>query len=358
MNRLKKENRTASVKAEHKHSQGRTVFIAVAIVILTAFIGAAAYIVPAIRAKAPRRALIIVPENGSAQQLCDSIERRYGREFASRFMRATRLTGFQFSPQPGAYEIKSGESAMSAARKIAKGEQYVVTITLRNIRTIEELAGKTSATLRFKQQELIDALSDPDAMRVYGLTPSNALALFMAGKYEIPWDTSAEDFISSIGKNYLAFWNQKRRKQASALGLTPAETATIATIADEETGKDDEKGRVCRLYLNRLKKGMRLQADPTVKYAIGDFSIRRVLKNHLAVQSPYNTYRVSGLPPGPIRISNPSTIDAFLNSEPTADIYMCARPDFSGYHDFSSDFSEHQRNARRYQEKLNELEIR
>lgn len=134
--------------------------------------------------------------------------------------------------------------------------------------------------------------------------------------------------------------------------------AVIASIADEESSKADEKGRICRLYLNRLKKGMRLQADPTVKFALGDFSIKRVNKTHLAFGSPYNTYRTEGLPPGPIRISDPKTIDSFLGSAPTSDIYMCARADFSGYHDFTADYAEHQANARRYQEKLNQMKIK
>ena len=154
------------------------------------------------------------------------------------------------------------------------------------------------------------------------------------------------------------FWDKSRRSKAARLGLTPAEVATIASIVEEETAKTDEKPKVARLYLNRLQKGIKLQADPTVKFASGDFSLRRITGKHLAIESPYNTYKISGLPPGPIRVPASSTLDAVLNAPNHNYIYMCAKEDFSGYHNFASDYATHQANARRYQAELNRRGIR
>ncbi len=154
------------------------------------------------------------------------------------------------------------------------------------------------------------------------------------------------------------FWSKERRSKAASLGLTPSQVATIASIVEEETAKADEKPKVARLYLNRLKKGIKLQADPTVKFATGDFTLRRITGKHLAIESPYNTYKVNGLPPGPIRIPAAATIDAVLNAPKHDYIYMCAKEDFSGYHNFASDYATHMANARRYQAELNRRGIR
>lgn len=321
-------------------------------------IGAAATFLPVFLEKSPERAIIIVPEKASMSQLSDSLEKHTDSKFAKATLRASKMMMGAFHLRPGAYEITQGQSAFAAARVLGRGRQYIVELSLNNIRTLDELAEKTSRHLRFSKSELLEALADPATTKPYGLTPEDAMALFIADNYELYWNVNANDFIRKIGDRYERFWTGERRSQARALGLTPAQAATIASIADEESNKSDEKGRICRLYLNRLNKGMRLQADPTVKFAVGDFGIKRVNKNHLAVESPYNTYRNAGLPPGPIRISNPNTIDALLNSEPTTDIYMCARADFSGFHDFTADYGEHQANARRYQEKLNQLQIK
>ncbi len=343
--------------SDKKHQKRRNVSIVVVALALAVTGGILAYMLPVFTSKSPKEAIIIVPDEGSMEQLADSLERHTNKRFASLTMRMAGMMRSAFHLRPGAYRLSPGQSAFSAARLLGRGQQYIVNISLNNIRTREELAGKVSRHLRFSQRELLDALADPKTTEPYGLTPENAMALFIADNYEVYWNTSARDFIKKIGKRYSSFWNEKRRVQARDLGLSPVQAAVIASIADEETNKKDEKGRICRLYLNRYKKGMRLQADPTVKFAIGDFSIKRVNKTHLSFDSPYNTYRSSGLPPGPIRISNPATIDALLNSSPTSDIYMCARSDFSGYHDFTSSYSEHQANARRYQEKLNQMGI-
>ena len=342
----------------NKKKRRRIIAASIGAVIALCIITGGIILLPLATGKARGRALIIVPENAGLAQLSDSLRKHLGPDFASRTIRSARLMGGAFHLRPGAYEVKKGWSALTTARAIGRGRKYSVILALNNLRTPEQTARRIASKTSLDANVVLSMLNDPKTTAQYGLTPDNAMALFIADNYEVYWDISTEALLKKIGDRYTEFWNKERRRKAAALGLTPAQVATIASIADEETAKQDEKGRICRLYYNRLKKGMRLQADPTVKYAIGDFSIKRIGGAMLNSRSPYNTYRVKGLPPGPIRITSPATIDAFLDSSPTDDIYMCARSDLSGYHDFTSDYSEHQANARRYQEKLNELDIR
>ena len=346
------------VKPASKKSRSRRGWLIALAAVLVLIAAGAVYALPMLTKRAPSRAIIVVPDSADMDQLADTLTSRFGKDYSDATMRAARLMGSAFRLRPGAWEIKSGERAFSAARIIGRGRQYIVNLPLNNIRTADELAARVASRMRMTADELLDRLDDPATLAPYGLTPADAMALFIADNYELYWVTSPEDFIGKIGERYRRFWTPERVRKASALGLTPAQAATLASIVDEETNKADEKGRVGRLYLNRLAKGMRLQADPTVKFAVGDFGIKRVTKTHLDVASPYNTYRNAGLPPGPIRITDPRTVDAILDSQPTDEIYMCARADLSGYHDFTSSYDEHLSNARRYQEKLNEMQIK
>jgi UPF0755 protein len=181
--------------------------------------------------------------------------------------------------------------------------------------------------------------------------------VFIPNTYEIYWNTSPSQFLERMIREYRIFWNEKRLARARNIGLSPMEVMTLASIVDEETLKTEEEARIAGLYMNRLKQGMRLQADPTVKFASGDMTITRVLKKHLAIESPYNTYRHGGLPPGPIVIPSVSAIDAVLNYERHRYLYMCAREDFSGFHNFANTLSQHNKNARSYQNALNRRKI-
>lgn len=178
-------------------------------------------------------------------------------------------------------------------------------------------------------------------------------AAFLPDSYEFYWSDPATKVVSKLVDVRNQFWTDERRQKAKTLGLTPVEVATVASIIEEETAKKDEKPKVARLYLNRIAKGMPLQADPTVKFAVGDFSLRRIKGEHLKADSPYNTYRSRGLPPGPIRIPERTAIDDVLNAPVHPYLYMCAKEDFSGYHNFAEDYATHMANARRYQSALN-----
>ena len=183
-------------------------------------------------------------------------------------------------------------------------------------------------------------------------------AMFVPNTYEVYWNISVDKLMERMKTEHDAFWNKSRRQKADALGLTPEEVCTVASIIDEETANTEEKPMIAGMYLNRLKEGMPLQADPTVKFAIGDFSLRRIYKNMLTTNSPYNTYKNEGLPPGPIKIASVKGIDAVLNRVPHDYLYMCAKEDFSGTHNFARTYSEHLANAARYAKALNERGIK
>ena len=203
-----------------------------------------------------------------------------------------------------------------------------------------------------------NAVHDSLKLKSIGFTEETLPALFIPNTYEIYWTTDADKLLERLKSEYDAFWTTSRKEKAQALGLSPIEVSTLASIVDSETSRDQDKPIIARLYLNRLEKHIRLASDPTVIYAVGDFSIRRVLKRHLEVESPYNTYKHEGLPPGPIRISSIAGIDAVLNPDDNDYIYMCAKEDFSGEHYYTSSEKEHMQNAKKYAEALNKRNIK
>ena len=312
---------------------------------------------PAFANKSESGALIRIPANASTEIVRDSIAKYMGEKYASKVALISKLRGSDFSKRHGAYMIDSGISPFYAERHLTKGGQYPMKVVVNGARGKEILSERIAKNLDFTPDSLLNQLNDPDFLSQYDLTPQQALALFIDDSYEVYWNSSPKMVSEKIGANYKKIWNKERLEKAKELGLTPAEVITLASIVDEETNKVDEKPEVARLYLNRLKKGMKLQADPTVKFAIGDFSLRRIRGEHLAVDSPYNTYRVSGLPPGPIRTVTVKDIDAVLNAPSHEYIYMCAKEDFSGYHNFAKDYNTHMQNARKYQKALNRRNI-
>jgi UPF0755 protein len=259
--------------------------------------------------------------------------------------------------KPGRYRIKDGWTNNKLVNTLRSGDQTAVKVTFNNIRTLPELAGKVSQYLECDSTELINALNSETAFKNSGFNKATAPAMFIPNTYELWWNTSPENFIKRMHKEYKKFWSDKRLAQAEKAKLTPVEVSTLAAIVDEETIKHDEKPKVAGLYINRLNKNIKLQADPTVKYALGDFSIQRVLSKDLKIKSPYNTYIHAGLPPGPIRIPSVSGIDAVLNYAQHDYLYMCAKEDFSGYHNFAKTLKQHNVNARKFRRALNKNKI-
>ena len=306
---------------------------------------------------APKQGIVYVHKHMSRSALRDSIAKQTGEAYATRVMNVLTWTGSDLSDREGAFEIAKGEKAIVTARHLRNNHQKSVVFTFNNVRTKEEFAQRAGALFMASEAAFKRALNDPKVCSKYGKTPDNIITILMPDSYEFYWATSPEKLLDQLNGYYHKFWNKKRQDKARKLGLTPDQVAIIASIAEEETSKADERGKVGRLYINRLKAGQRLQADPTVKFALGDFSIKRLTHAMLDVQSPYNTYRVNGLPPGPIRLPEKSTINAILDSAPHHYLYMCARPDFSGYHDFTTDYQTHLANAHKYQETLNKRGI-
>ena len=259
--------------------------------------------------------------------------------------------------KPGRYLIKNNISNNKLINLLRSGEQKPVKVTFNNVRTLEQLAGKVSKYLECDSSQIIDLLKNPETINKYGFNKYTMISMFIPNTYEFYWNTSATDFLKRMAKEYKKFWTDERKQKATKINFSQSQVSTLASIVEQETRKNDEKPIVAGVYINRIHKGIPLQADPTVIYAAGDFTIKRVLKKHLKIKSPYNTYINKGLPPGPICIPSISSINAVLNYKKHNYIYFCAKEDFSGYHNFARTLAEHNANARKYQQKLRQLKI-
>jgi UPF0755 protein len=259
--------------------------------------------------------------------------------------------------KPGQYTFKKGMNSNQVINTLRSGNQSPVDLTFNNVRFRTELAGRVASYIEADSVSVLTLLDDAQLAEKYGFTYQTFPAMFIPNTYQIYWTTTPEKFVERMHREYESYWNNDRKKKAELLGLTPVEVSIMASVVQEETAKNDEKPRVAGVYLNRIRKGMPLQADPTVKFALGDFSIRRVTRAMLATDSPYNTYKYAGLPPGPICFPEISSLNSVLNPEQHNFLYFCAKEDFSGYHNFATTLAEHNRNASRYQQALNRLKI-
>jgi len=259
--------------------------------------------------------------------------------------------------KPGRYQIKNGMSNNELINMLRAGKQVPVQLIFNNVRDIYQLAQRVSRQIEADSASIVNLLTDSTYMALLGFTKETASVMFIPNTYEIYWNTSAEEFIKRMHDEYIKFWSGSRTEKAGKMNMTIPEVVTLASIVEKETNKNDEKPVIAGVYINRLKAGWRLQADPTVIYALNDYSIKRVLNKHKEIKSPYNTYKVSGLPPGPICIPSISSIDAVLNYTHHNYLYFCAKDDLSGYHAFAKTNKQHQRNAKKYQEALNKMGI-
>jgi UPF0755 protein len=317
-----------------------------------------ACVAPYLFSGAPQEGLIKMPKGSTIESVSDSIKARVGDSYGKRVATLLSLMGANVENRETAFRITKGMSPFMAARYIRNGAQSGLRFTFNNLRTLDEWTERWGETFAAGPDAMRKALKDSATCAKYGKTPQTIACLLMPDTYEFYWNTTPEKMLDRMYDYYNEFWNDERKAKAERLGLTPDEVATVASIVEEETSKADERGMVARLYLNRYQQGMRLQADPTVKFAIGDFSIKRITVPMTQINNPYNTYRVNGLPPGPIRLPEKSTIDAVLNAPQHDYLYMCARADFSGYHDFTRDYASHLDNAHRYQAALNERGVK
>lgn len=273
------------------------------------------------------------------------------------FSFVSKTMGYQKSVKPGVYYLKSGMSNIEAVRMLRAGDQRPVRITFNNIRLKPELAEKITDNTGIEPEAFEELLNDDAFLAEYGVSSENVMTLFLPNTYEVYWTIKAKELFSKMAEEHKKFWTADRIAKANAIGLTPIQVSILASIVQAESIKDDERPTIAGLYLNRLQKNIALQADPTLVFALADFTIQRVLNEHKRVQSPYNTYLNRGLPPGPINLPTISSIDAVLNYEKHDYIYMCAKEDFSGYHRFAKTLVQHNKNAALFQKALNERRI-
>ncbi|WP_373720335.1 endolytic transglycosylase MltG [Bacteroides heparinolyticus] len=276
------------------------------------------------------------------------------------------LTGFHWMIQyrkytqnihTGRYAIRPKESVYKVFSRLYRNHQEPMNLTIGSVRTMDRLARSIGKQLMIDSAEIAKAINSPALQQKLGYNKETIPCLFIPDTYQVYWDISVENFIERMQKEHQKFWNQERLEKATQMGMTPIEVCTLASIVEEETNNNQEKPMVAGLYINRLHLDMPLQADPTIKFALQDFGLRRIANIHLNIDSPYNTYRNTGLPPGPIRIPTPIGLDAVLNYAKHDYIYMCAKEDFSGTHNFASNYADHMKNARKYWNALNERKI-
>ena len=258
----------------------------------------------------------------------------------------------------GAYRFGPQERTWHIFKRLQAGVQTPVKLTIPSVRTIGKLCKTVSRQIMADSADIARLLNDSTYCATLGYNAYTLPALFIPNTYEVYWNMDANGFITRMQKEHKRFWNEKRMNQAKAIGLTPTEVSTLASIVEEETANNAEKPVVAGLYINRLHRNMLLQADPTVKFGLQAFDLRRILNKHLESDSPYNTYKHAGLPPGPIRIPSIQGLESVLNYTHHDYLYMCAKEDFSGTHNFARTLNQHLANARRYQQALNQKNIR
>ena len=258
----------------------------------------------------------------------------------------------------GCYTVNAGESAREVANKLSGALQPPVKLTINSGRTVDRMASLIASQLMMDSAQVSTLLTDGRYLDSVGYSPATVFCMIIPNTYEVWWNISPDALMQRLLQEKERFWNDDRKAKAGRLGMDENQVMTLASIVEEETAKAEELPVVAGLYINRLKRGMPLQADPTVIFALGGERPRRVLNTHLEIDSPYNTYRITGLPPAPIRFVNISSIDAVLNPTSHNYLYMCAKEDFSGYHNFASTLSQHNANAARYRQALNNAGIR
>jgi UPF0755 protein len=300
---------------------------------------------------------IYIDERKNYQDLLLQLQTAARIKDAEAFKRFAGSVKYPGKMRTGRYAVQPEMTIRDLVTVLSNGVQAPVRLTFNNLRLKEDFARRMGEELMFDGDSLLHRLNDPVCCMQCGMDTATILCMFIPNTYEIYWNTGVDVFIRRMKKEYDRFWTPERRAKAEAIGMTPVQVSILASIVEEETAVAAEYPVVAGLYINRLRKGMLLQADPTVKYAVGDFGLRRILNVHLKTDSPYNTYIYRGLPPGPVRVPSIKGIDAVLNYDRHTYIYMCAKADFSGRHAFATNMADHNKNANRYRSALNARRI-
>ncbi|HUH18871.1 endolytic transglycosylase MltG [Albibacterium sp.] len=304
------------------------------------------------------QAYLYIPTGSDFEDLMKNLDDNKIVEDTATFRWLAERKDYPLNIKAGKYKLTEGMNNRTLINHLSIGLQEPVKLRFQNIRLKQNFAGLLAKQLEPDSLAFIELLNNDSLANAYGFNHENFFTMFIPNTYEFFWNTSTEQFVERMHKEYNTFWTEERKAKAKALNLTPIEVSNLAAIVKGEALHTDEMPKIAGLYLNRLKKGMLLQADPTVIFATQDFSIRRVLNVHLRTNSPYNTYIHKGLPPGPIMMPSIASIDAVLNPQTHDYIYMCAKDDFSGYHNFATTVAQHLINARKFQKALDERNIK
>lgn len=336
--------------------------IIITIVVILVII-VACFIVPNINTNSPestRTEYLLIPENSSLSTVVDSLNQKESVVSSLTFYVCAYMVGYQDKIKVGRFALKDGLNNLFLLNNLIKGRQEPIRITFNNIRTKEQLCGRLSNQLMLDSLELLEALNNNDTLQQYGLNTNTATCLFIPNTYEVYWTIPMHRLLEKMNTAYSEFWNDERLAKAISVNLSPIEVSILASIVEEESNLAEEKPIIAGLYLNRLHSDIPLQADPTIKFALGDFTIKRVLFKHIeeTKASPYNTYINKGLPPGPIRVPSIESIDAVLNFKKHPYFFMCAKGSGGNGHDFAVSFQEHLQNANRYRNTMNILGVK
>ena len=286
-------------------------------------------------------------------QLLDALRQSGAIDNETTFLRAARFMKLQDNFRPGLYRLKPGAGNKALVRMLAKGWQQPVRLVIPGYyRSLDRFADFLGEQLEAGSDAFASVLNDPASAAKYGFRPETFISMFIPNTYEVWWTVTPADFLERMHQEYKKFWTPERNAKAQAIGLTRQEVSTLASIVIEESKYEPELPRIAGVYMNRLQRDMLLQADPTVLFAVGDPTVKRVLNRHLETDSPYNTYKYAGLPPGPITMPPVAAIDAVLNYERHDYLYFCAKDSFDGQHVFAKTLTAHNENARRYQRAL------
>jgi UPF0755 protein len=340
-------------------------FLIIASVILLGLLTISAFILPNIYNKyfkaninVTQKTFLYIPSKANFKQVLDSIATHQLLIDSTSFLELAEERNLSTRFKSGKYAIKNGMNNRQILNMLIAGNQEPVDLSFRNIRLKQNFAAFVAKKLEFDSLQLINLLDSTEFIKKYGFNKENIYTMFIPDSYQMYWNINSEDFFNRMNKEYLKFWNEERLAKAAKLNLNTQQISILASIVDAEALVDREMPIIAGLYLNRLNKGIKLEADPTVIFANNDFSIRRVLNKHLTKDSPYNTYVNLGLPPGPIMMPSINAIDAVLNRQSNDYIYMCAKEDLSGTHNFATNLSEHLRNAKKFQNALNQRNIK
>ena len=304
-----------------------------------------------------REYMLKIPSNAVFKQVSNQLYDDKVINDAISFAFVSKVLGYQEAVKPGLYKIDPKMTNLELVRMLRSGAQVPVKVTFNNVRTKEDLAEKITANLEVTPDQFLALIQDSVYIRKFDFEEETIMSMFIPNTYEFWWNTSPEALFDRMYREYQTFWTEERKQKAQAMGLSQKEVSTLASIVQAESQKSDERPRIAGVYLNRMKIGMPLQADPTLVYATGDFTLKRILNVHKEIDSPYNTYKNAGLPPGPINLPDINSLNSVLNPESHSYYYFCAKEDFSGYHAFAKTLTEHNANARRYQAALNAAKI-